>query len=127
MNISEIRKVVDELNTYIMKSLWMDFEMRQYSRNRLSVYGGTDLLYSHEIEIIFEDIFFVSLPIEWKTDTKSTALRILDGEEARTINIMYMVEQGFTLFSFKPEDYPKDFGCIIGAKNVSYKVIKLEK
>ena len=127
MDNSELRKAVENLNKLIRKRPWMDFEVRQYFRNKLTIYGGIDLLYSHEIEIYFENIFFVSLPIEWKTDTKKNVVKILESEESRKVNIKYKVEQGFTIFSFKPEDYPDDFGCLIGAKELSYKIMSTVK
>lgn len=124
MNVIEIKNVVEKLNSFIQKGLWLDFEVCQNSKNKLTLHGGIDLLYSHDIEIRFEDVFFVSLPMEWKTDTKSTVVQLLEGEDAKAVNIRFKVEQGYHIFKFTPEDYPEDFGCLIGAKTISYDVLK---
>lgn len=123
MNNNEKEKIVKEINDYIQNGLWLDFEVNHYSKNKLIVYGGLDLIFSHDIEVHFEDVFFVSLPMEWKTDTKKTVFQILDGEEVKILNIKFRVEQGYNVFKFKAEDYPDDFGCLIGAKKISYVIL----
>ena len=124
MNASEIKVVVGKINSFIQQGLWLDFEVCQYSKNKLTLIGGIDLIYSHDIEIYFEDVFFVSLPMEWKTDTKRNVFQLLEGEDAKTVNIRFKVEQGYHIFKFTPEDYPDDFGCLIGAKSISYTALK---
>jgi hypothetical protein len=124
MEKNDVKKVVDEINNYIQKGLWLDFEVSQYSKNKLMITGSIDPSNPHDIEINFEDVFFVSLPLEWKTDTTKTVLHILEGEDAKALNLRFQVEQGYQIFKFSPEDYPDDFGCIIGAKAISYLVLR---
>lgn len=126
MSIEEILCEVEVINEILKMSLWMDFEIKRYSEGKLTIYGGVDLLYSHSIEISFEDVFFVSLPFEWKTDTKAEVLHLLEGEASKAINLKFMVEQGYHIFKFMAEDYPGDFGCFIGARMISHTVIAVD-
>ena len=125
MSIEDIKKTVDEINKYIQKELWFDFDVFNYVRNKLTITGSIDFSVKYDIEIVFEDIAFVSLPFEWQTDTSQTVLSIIENsDEAKAINIKFQVEQGHTLFKFIPEGFPENFGCILGAKSISYKIIK---
>ena len=122
MNTLEAKKIVSEINDHIRKQLWMDFEVVQYSKNKLIIFGSIDPSSSiHNIEIWFEDVFFISLPLEWKTDTSNGVLELLEGENAYLINRQFQVEQGYHIFKFTPEDYPNTFGCLLGAKKIAYK------
>lgn len=61
----------------------------------------------------------------WKTDTSLPVLRVLTGDEARSINKRYRVEQGYHLFAFQPEDIADDARCIIAAKAFSWKLLPM--
>jgi hypothetical protein len=118
--INDVKKIVDKINEFINGRLWLDFEMIQYQNHVLTITGSIDTSYPYDIEIKFEDIFFISLPIEWKTDTSKVVLKVLEGEEAISINKRFQVEQGYYIFKFIPEDYNDDFGCLVGAKKIYY-------
>lgn len=120
MNINEIRKVVADINHYAKKQLWLDFEVNQYLNRKMTVIGSIDPSSTPNIEIHFEDIFFVSLPTEWNTDTSVSILVLPEGEEAFLINKKFQVEQGYYLFKFIPEYYPDEFGCLIASKKISF-------
>ncbi|GIO67640.1 hypothetical protein [Paenibacillus cookii] len=120
METLETKKVVEDINTFIRSQLWLDFEVLQYDKQKLTIIGSIDISNMHDIEIVFEDIFFVSLPIEWKTDTSRQVLSILEGEKAIILNKKFQVEQGYSIFAFAPEDYPDDFGCYVCAKKITF-------
>ncbi|MBW7473868.1 hypothetical protein K0T92_03815 [Paenibacillus oenotherae] len=123
MNIEEVKLVVQEINDFISSGLWFDFEIKKYFDGELSLYGGLSL--SHpDIEIKFKDIFFISLPMIWKTDTKETILNVLEGEDEKETSEKFQVEYLHYIFKFTPEDYPSDFGCLIAAKEISYNFLK---
>jgi hypothetical protein len=115
--------VIDEINTLIQKELWYDFSVKQYLDNQLVVEGGLSLSYP-DIEILFQGIFFTSFPFYWKTDAKQKVLTLVQGEEERLISEKFKVEYHHFIFKFTPEDYPNEFGCLIVAKAISYKIIK---
>jgi len=119
--MSDIRRILDEINSFLMQELWMDFEVIQYTGNELVIMGSIDISNPHDIEIIFRDVFFISMPMEWKTDTSKTVLEVVEGQPAIDLNKKFQVEQGYHIFKFIPEDYDKDFGCFIAAKGINYK------
>lgn len=118
--------IVKKINNLIMSQLWFDFEVIEYTLSKLKVIGSIDPSSSPDIEIIFHDVFCVSLPMEWQTDTQKEVFKIAENEEAIKLNKRYKVEQGYTPFLFTPEDYPKDFYCFIAAKSVNYKILNKE-
>lgn len=76
-----------------------------------------------DIEIRFKDIFFISLPMVWKTNTMGTVMSVLQGEEERIINEKFQVEYLHYIFKFCPEDYPSNFACLVASKEISYKIL----
>lgn len=121
MTEKEIKDVLAEINGYLETQLWMDFEVIEYSRYALKIIGSLDISSSPDIEIVFKDIFFVSAVFNWKTDTSHKAISLMEGDGARKINIKFQVEQGYHLVRFQAEDYPDDFGCIFGIKEVMFR------
>lgn len=101
MGISEVKRIVKEINYYIQKQLWLDFEVKQYTKDMLTIIGSIHFSSTHNIEIYFKNIFFISLPIEWKINTSVNVLKLLDGKLAITENRKFQVEQGYQIFSFK--------------------------
>ncbi|QDH21610.1 hypothetical protein [Saccharibacillus brassicae] len=124
MSTDEVFLKVNQINEFIQKSLWFDFEIIRYEQNNLYVGGGESLSYPYELEIHFEDVCLVSTPVEWCSDTSTEVLQILEGEEAYKVNIKFKVERGYFVFKFIPEDFPNDGGCFIGAKDLNVKFLK---
>lgn len=123
MEFGEVKQVVQEINDFIKNSMWFDFEIKQYIDDELCIYGGLSLSYP-DIEIKFKEVFFTSLPMMWKTDTKETILNILEGEAEKEISEKFQVEYLHYIFKFNPEDYPSNFGCLKAAKKITYKILK---
>lgn len=121
MTKQEIKNVLVEINEYLETQLWMDFEIIEYSRYALKIIGSLDISFAPNIEIIFKDVFFASTIFNWKTDTSHEIVSIIEGDEARKINMEFQVEQGYHLVKFQAEDYPDDFGCIFGIKEVMFR------
>ncbi|WCT56196.1 hypothetical protein PQ456_01315 [Paenibacillus kyungheensis] len=119
MKKNDVLLLVKDINSKLKNNLWFDFEVVKYEKNEVIIGGGKSLSYPHEIEIQFTDVFFISLPMEWQTDTSKDVLVILEGEEAYNINTQFQVEQGHYIFKFIPEGYSEEFGCLIGAKNIT--------
>lgn len=108
----------DEVDGAIRAHPWMDFEVWEYVGNELTVAGSIDPSARPDLFIRFSEVFFVSLPIEWNTDTSRRVFSVLEGEEAIGWNLRFRVEQGHHLFSFAPEDHPPGFKCVVAAKRV---------
>lgn len=115
--IEDIKKIVHEIDTKIRQYEWFDFRVLNFDGFKLSIVGGTDLIYYHELEVIFEDIFFVSVFFQgWHSDTKQITFSLPD--EEKEMNEKYEIEKGYQLFIFRTEDYSND--VIIAAKNITF-------
>ncbi|CAA6811072.1 MAG: Unknown protein [uncultured Sulfurovum sp.] len=119
--MNDLEKKIQHINSLISSQLWFDFEVHACSRQTVKILGGLDLLSNkHDLEIVFKEVFFVSCPMEWKSDTSLTVLSIIEGDRKLEINKHFQVEQEHILFEFLAEDYDKDFSCILSAKFVDY-------
>lgn len=127
MTLAEVRTKVAEVNGFLAGCSWMDFEVLRYESGTLVVMGSLDISDPHDIEVHFHEVAFVSLPIEWKTDTTKPVLSVFEGDKAVTVNLTFQVEQGHHLFRFAPEDYPDQFGCLVGAKGISWVAVRPRK
>lgn len=106
-------KIDDE----IRRHEWFDFHVLSFDGFKLKIAGSVDLTYYHKLEIIFEDIFFVSGFFQsWHSDTKQKTFFQPDNE--KEMNEKYEIEQGYQLFIFKTEGYKND--VIIAAKNITF-------
>lgn len=123
MTLDEAKIVVGEICNFIKQEKWFDFMVKQYVDNELTLQGGLSLTYP-DIEIKFKDVFFTSLPMDWKTDTNAVILSILTGEDERIASEKFQVEYLHYIFKFTPEDYPDNFGCLIAAKQISYEILR---
>lgn len=120
MSKADCQAIIKEINIFLQKELWFDFEVVRYQDQKLTIIGSIDPSSHHNIEIYFEDIFFVSLPMEWKTDTAKNILSIIEGDDAIELNKKFQVEIGYHIFRFAPENYLENFGCLIAAREISY-------
>lgn len=123
MEEKEIKEVLEKFNQYLKEQLWMDFEIIEFSKGELRIIGSIDISDKPNIELVFKDVFFVSSPFNWKTDTSKKVAMLLSGEEAKKINLKYQVEQGYHIIKIQPEDYSKDFGCLFGIKTACFRVL----
>lgn len=121
MTEQEVKIVIDEINEYLKKQLWMDFEVIEYSKYILRIIGSLDISIMPNIEIIMKDIFFASTVFNWETDTSQQVLALVEGSEARKLNMKFCVEQGYHLIKFKTENYPNTFECLFGVKEILFK------
>lgn len=113
----EIKSIVLKIDTEIRRHEWFDFYVLNFDGFKLTVAGSVELAYYHNLEIIFEDIFFVSAFFQgWHSDTKQTTFLLPDNE--KEMNEKYEIEQGYQIFIFRSEDYTND--VVIAARNVSF-------
>lgn len=75
--LKESRKIVEAIDTIIRGYEWFDFHVLKYDGTKLIVAGSIDLNYYHKLEIIFEDVFFVSGIFQvWHSDTNKVVFSI---------------------------------------------------
>ncbi len=114
-----LQQIVQQINGIIQAQEWFDFHVVEYDAKHLIIGGGQDLSYSHNLEVIFEDVFFYSGVInEWHTDTSKPALEMPDGEKVVQLNKRFEIQQGYQLFIIRTEDLQSDIH--IAAKKLSY-------
>lgn len=114
---ADFSAIVAEIDEQIRTRLWFDFHVFHYDGHRLVVAGSIDLCYYHEMEVIFENVFFIRGFFNgWHSDTSKPVF--IQTDNVSTFNTEFEIEQGYTLFIFKTEDYEKD--VIIAAEKVSF-------
>ncbi|MCC9019923.1 hypothetical protein [Flavobacterium lipolyticum] len=117
-----MKSIKEKINEIINTKPWFDFELIELKNKNAKIIGSTDFSYFHEIEIIIEDIYFVQCLDSWKSDTTSKVLIIPEIECQRDVNILYEIEQGYTLIQFLAEDVgPIYFSC----KDINYNSTKV--
>jgi len=114
----ELIEIVEQINTILSKENWLDMEVLGMKGGSLTIIGSTDFTYSHSLEIKFEDVFYMSINMEWKADTSKPFLYLVDSSERIDINQKYRIEQGNTLFKILSEDLETPF--YISAKKISF-------
>jgi hypothetical protein len=114
---ADIKQTVQEIDGLIRKELWFDFYVFRYDGRSLTIAGGSDLSYCHQLEIIFENVFFFhGFFSGWKSDTSQPVFTLPENEAE--LNFRFEIEQGYMLFIFKAEDCKND--VIIAAEKISY-------
>ena len=100
---------IAEINLLISQESWFDFEILNLKGNNLSIIGSIDFNYYHNFELIFEDVFHMSINTEWKSDTSEPVLHLVTENEAIELNKKYQIERGYNLFKIIPEDSKDNF------------------
>ncbi len=114
-----IKNIVSEIDQIIRKNEWFDFHVLQYDGHNMIIGGSIDLTYHHNLELIFEDVFYVSAYFNgWHTDTDKTVIEIPDDNLNNDLNIKFDIEQGYQLFIIHTEDYNNDI--YIAAKGLTF-------
>ena len=127
MDEKEIKDIMEKVNRFLSRQLWMDFEIIEYSKQSMKIIGSIDISALPVMELIFEDVFFASTVFNWATDTRKTVISLLEGKDAKAVNMNYRVEQGYHIIKIAPEDYPEEFGCIFGVKKIYFNLLHPEK
>ena len=111
--------IVKEIDQRIREHDWFDFHVTSYDGRFLEVVGSIDLSYYHQLEIIFEEVFFASIFFEeWHSDTKKPVIELPDSDFNKELNERLEIEQGYQIFIIRTEDYKNDI--YIAAKKISY-------
>jgi len=133
MDEAEAQKVVDEINAHLGKVLWMQFSPSSFDGYSLKVVGELDLHAPHphqtkgsDIEISFESVLGVTIPIEWQCDTVEPALALLPNDDAHEMRVGFDVwgrgtGDHYHVFRFVTEE-SNQFDCIVVAERISYRI-----
>ncbi len=124
MDINEVEKEIKKINEYLSTCSWMDFELASSNGSKVTLAGALDQTYNNYlIEIEFEEPFYVSSFLSWKTDTNRIFIELANKEEEFKINTSHKVEIGNYIFKLNVEDFEAT-PCIIIAKKITCKIIK---
>lgn len=68
----------EELNTYLLSSYsWLDFKIKSFQGDNLLVVASEDLTYSHEVELLFQGVTYVEMPMEFTWDKKIKLMELV--------------------------------------------------
>lgn len=119
---NQIAEVLDSLNSFIKKKAWLDFELLSLSGGTITIVGSTDFTYFHELEVKFDDVFFMHCNTSWKADTSYDVFVIPTLEEERKINLENSIEEGCFLIKIITE-FKNSFYISAKQINVSFERI----
>lgn len=113
-----IKERILKINSFISKMKWFDMDIQSIKGGDLMIAGSIDFTYGHTLEVVFEEVYFMSVHMEWSVNTLLPVFSIAEGSEAFTINKQYAIEQGNTLFKISSEDVEEPF--YVAAKDIRY-------
>jgi hypothetical protein len=114
-----IIETISNVNKYLSTSFYIEMSFYKYNKGSLTVVASENLLYYHTLEIIFQDVDFISGKVEWKIDTKKPSFGLLTGEDFLEFNLKYRTLRGYQVFNFLDED---GLYTYIVAKDVSLRI-----
>lgn len=120
MQLVEAKVIVDELNNLLSEKPWFDFQVKKYSDYELVIHGGISLYQRVDLIIIFTDVFFMSIPTGWQTDTSDLVLHVREPQDERYSDPKFRESNHHLIFEFTPEDYP-NLLCEVRAKTITYR------
>jgi len=101
VNQQECLVIISNINEYLSKNLWMDFEVCKMNCGNLVFSGRIDELDDELIEISFIQPFFVSASMCFSYEN-GDFIKLITGNEFIEINKKYHVEQGNFQFRITP-------------------------
>ena len=90
--------IIDRINEYLEKCLWMDFELCNMNGGQIDLYGFLDEAGEDKIKIIFKQPYMVICVFSFTYEGNGTFISLVTGEEAYEINKKYGVIQGNQIF-----------------------------
>ena len=93
-----MEKRIHQINEYLKKQLWMDFEVCQTDFLTVILSGKTDGLSKEKIAIAFKEPYMISCVFLFTYDCEENFIEIVEGNEAYKINCQYGVPRGNYIF-----------------------------
>lgn len=123
MNIEEIESEISEINTYLEKCLWMDFEFARMDGGSIVVAGRIDTSYDEfAINIDFGTPYYVSSLLHWHLNNSKPFIELIAGKDMWKIIDQYHVEEGNHIFKINAEDFDTA-PIIIASKGLKVEII----
>lgn len=124
MSVDEVNLEIENINTYLSRCLWMDFEFCRMDAGQIVLSGSIDQSSNeYAIDIEFQEPYFISTLFLWHTDTAKVFIELANDDEIIEMNQKYRVELGNYIFKISVEafDSPPIF---VAAKKISCKILE---
>jgi hypothetical protein len=82
MNLSRVADIIEAINQLDLKDDWLDLMLISYRPPQLVIAVSPQLEYYHKLEIIFEEVEFLSTPSTWGKRAKGDLIALFDGPAA---------------------------------------------
>jgi len=115
-----VKKIINDINEYLNKELWMDFEIYSINGGFLEIVGFLDEMGEEKIKITFENPFAIICDLKFSYEGDGNFISIVDGKKAYEINMEYKVTKGNTIFKISNTDIGNDMYIV--AKSIKYTV-----
>jgi hypothetical protein len=103
--IEEARKALAKLQQKFHSEKWVDAQIYYYRRDELSIAFGSDLVYSHSAELVFERPLFFSGPFSWSTSPdRKPIVQLLTSKETKQLAEKYLIEMPSLMLRFSDDD-----------------------
>src|ERR1700761_9555838 len=94
-----MNKIIGDINFKVNGFFHLDFTIYNYGKNDLTIVGSQDILYYHDFEIIFKDVFTIICNRSWKIDMSKPFISLLENEHrGLDLNLKYQVEVDNKIF-----------------------------
>lgn len=100
------KRIVDKMNLvneFMLKNLWMDFEVCRMNGGEIVLSGQLDEMDDELIEIKFIQPFYISIPLRFSYE-KGEFITSITGDEFININKQYQVVKGNFQFRISPDE-----------------------
>ena len=122
MSKDEVLIVIGNVNDYLAKCSWMDFELSRLNGYQVVMAGCIDQSCNkHSIIIEFEQPNYISSLLSWHTDTTKPYIELASNEETIGLVEKYNIEHGNYVFKAYAENY-KAVPIYIAAKKIALKI-----
>ena len=107
-----MNKNISKINDYLMKQLWMDFELCRMDGGEIALFGYFDEMGPTKVKITFKQPYLVSCALFFTYEGNGEFLTFVEGEEAITINKKYGVTKGNQIFRISNTNIPSEMHII---------------
>lgn len=101
-------------------ALWVDFDVVQICPCSAQLSANTQLSQEPNFQVRFGPVFFASLRMSWTSDLTFPVCELVTGEEARQLNLLYEVTEGFHWFRFHDENLPRHSQLLIASETFDW-------
>ena len=80
--MADCKNIVEKINHFLENSNCSDFRVKNFDGFRLHLIGSFDLCYYHEVEIIFNDVYKISMETDFFVDCDKKPFQFCKADNA---------------------------------------------